>query len=378
LERRFLDIISRIYATIEEPTGWAEVLRHLAELLRASVGTLDLYALTTQRGNIAASWNLDPDFGSTYSEHFAGKNVWMNSRRVREVPPGVVITGQMLVRDEELERSEFYQELLRPQNIFHMIGGRVLEQRVSAATLSFLRPKSKGPFSADQVTLVEVLMPHLLRAAQVHSRITGIAEREEAVNDVLDRLPFGVVLVDRTGRPLLVNRTASEIAAMEDGLVIRREGIAASSTGDTASLLRLISEASTACVVVGRHSGGTLGLRRPSLKPRLAVLVAPITSKSRFFAAEGASAILFITDPTSYPLQASDAIVCLFDLTPAESKLCQHLAQGRSLEETAHALRISSNTVRTHLKRVFEKTGTHRQSELVVLLTKGVPFVRES
>ncbi len=81
-------------------------------------------------------------------------------------------------------------------------------------------------------------MPHLLRAVQVHSRITGIAEREEAVNDVIDRLPFGVVLVDRGGRPILVNRTASEIAAVEDGLVIHREGIAASSAADTASLLR--------------------------------------------------------------------------------------------------------------------------------------------
>jgi DNA-binding CsgD family transcriptional regulator/PAS domain-containing protein len=377
-ERRFLDIVGSIYATVEEPASWPEVLRRIAELLRASVGTLDLYALAPRRGNIAAFWNLDPDFGRIYSEQFVGKNIWMNSRRAREIPPGVVITGQMLASDGELERSEFYQELLRPHSIFHMIGGRVLEQGVSAATLSFLRPKSKGPFSADQVALVEALMPHLLRAVQVHSRMAGIAEREEAVNDVIDRLTFGVVLVDRAGRPILVNRTASEIAALEDGLVIHREGIAASSAGDTESLLRLISQACTTCDTVGRRSGGTLGLSRPSLKPRLVVLVAPLTSKSRFLAAEGARAVLFITDPTAYPFQTSDAVARLFDLTSAESRLCQYLARGRSLEETALDLRISSNTVRTHLKRVFEKTGTHRQAELVLLLTKGIPFVRES
>lgn len=377
LERELLEVVDRIYVTVADPGGWIEVLQRLSSLLGATVGTLDLYDVTLRSGDIAAAFNLDPDFCRIYREQAAGKNLWVNSRRAWELPAGTVLTGQMLVSDETLEKSEFYQEYLRSQNIFHLIGSRLLEEKLFTANLTLLRPKSKGSFGTSQIDIMECLMPHLLRAIQMQSRLADVIEREKASNEALDLLPFGVILVTSSGKPVLVNKIASEIAATRDGLILRRELVTASSPSEGAALLRLISKASAAYEKVGPHPGGALRFSRPSLKPALVVLVAPLAPRRHFLATEGASAILFITDPMTSPTNACEVVAFLFGLTPAETRLCRLLASGQSLAEAARKLGVSMNTVRTQSKRIFSKTGTRSQADLVLLLTKGVPNVRD-
>jgi DNA-binding CsgD family transcriptional regulator len=64
----------------------------------------------------------------------------------------------------------------------------------------------------------------------------------------------------------------------------------------------------------------------------------------------------------------------LFDLTPAEAKIAALLAEGQSIITITDELSISESTAKTHLRRIFEKTGTSRQAELVSLLLR-VGFV---
>ena len=45
---------------------------------------------------------------------------------------------------------------------------------------------------------------------------------------------------------------------------------------------------------------------------------------------------------------------------------------GRNVETIAASLRISANTVKTHLKAIFGKIDTHRQSELIRRLGQSV------
>jgi DNA-binding CsgD family transcriptional regulator len=56
----------------------------------------------------------------------------------------------------------------------------------------------------------------------------------------------------------------------------------------------------------------------------------------------------------------------LYGLTRGEAALATILLKGKSIEEAAAELFISPHTARTHLKRIFMKTDTHRQTELVV------------
>jgi DNA-binding CsgD family transcriptional regulator len=58
----------------------------------------------------------------------------------------------------------------------------------------------------------------------------------------------------------------------------------------------------------------------------------------------------------------------VFGLTPVESKVASVISTGASPEHAAEEMEIAVVTARNHLKAVFAKTGTHRQSELVALL----------
>lgn len=58
----------------------------------------------------------------------------------------------------------------------------------------------------------------------------------------------------------------------------------------------------------------------------------------------------------------------MFDLSPAEARVANAIAQGEDVVAIARRLRVSLHTVRTQLKTVFLKTDTHRQAELVALV----------
>jgi DNA-binding CsgD family transcriptional regulator len=61
-----------------------------------------------------------------------------------------------------------------------------------------------------------------------------------------------------------------------------------------------------------------------------------------------------------------------FGLTPAEARLVLRLVSGDSLRSAAKALDIKYETVRTHLKSIFQKTGTRRQAELVIVVIRAM------
>lgn len=60
----------------------------------------------------------------------------------------------------------------------------------------------------------------------------------------------------------------------------------------------------------------------------------------------------------------------LFGLTPAEAEMTARLANGESLDAIAEARNVCVDTVRTQLRTVFKKTGTHRQGELVCAVAR--------
>ncbi len=65
------------------------------------------------------------------------------------------------------------------------------------------------------------------------------------------------------------------------------------------------------------------------------------------------------------------ALSTVYRLSRAEIGLCQALIQGQTLLEASKTLDISRNTAKTHLARVFDKTGVHSQAGLLRLLATG-------
>jgi DNA-binding CsgD family transcriptional regulator len=88
------------------------------------------------------------------------------------------------------------------------------------------------------------------------------------------------------------------------------------------------------------------------------------------------AACLFITDPERSPVPAAVHVQRVFGLSAAETRVAAALLDGESLDGLADRLCISRNTARTHLRRLFAKTGTARQSDLIRVLLGAHPPLR--
>jgi DNA-binding CsgD family transcriptional regulator len=90
------------------------------------------------------------------------------------------------------------------------------------------------------------------------------------------------------------------------------------------------------------------------------------------------AAIVFVTDPDRLVVAPRSHLRDLYGLTEAEARAADAVLDARGLSDIADKLGVSLSTVRTLLQRAFEKTDTHRQSELVqLLLAHRVPFIEK-
>ena len=81
-----------------------------------------------------------------------------------------------------------------------------------------------------------------------------------------------------------------------------------------------------------------------------------------------AHVIGFVTDPSQRIVLDAAMLDALYQITPAEARLAGELLMGDTLPAIAERVGVSASTLKTHLKSLFAKTGTHRQAELVKLL----------
>jgi DNA-binding CsgD family transcriptional regulator len=85
---------------------------------------------------------------------------------------------------------------------------------------------------------------------------------------------------------------------------------------------------------------------------------------------DGAALVVILLDPEDCPEPSHALLQQVFGLTRGEARLASQMLCGKSLQDIAEASGVSIGTVRSQAKAVLTKTDTHRQAELVALLTR--------
>lgn len=181
----------------------------------------------------------------------------------------------------------------------------------------------------------------------------------------LELVRHGAMLVARGGQPQIANRTAWTILEKKDGLALGRTGLVADRASDTRLLQKLLQDAMFS-PESGEPKESPLTLERRVSRSSLIVRVVPGPGLECWQAPEQRTALLRLYDRDMGLVVDERALISLYGLTRGEAALATKLVQGKSIEDAAAELFISTHTARTHLKRIFMKTDTHRQPELVV------------
>ena len=191
--------------------------------------------------------------------------------------------------------------------------------------------------------------------------------------DVLNHLAVGVALLAGDGSIVYLNQAARRLVEADDGLQISTTGLRGATARDTDALRAAIR--SSAAGMAG--SDNVLGLTRPSMRRPYQVMVSALKAvEGDGAAAPRAAVAAFIHDPDAVQAVSQDALIRLYGLTPGEARIVAALAAGQSLDDISAAFQLSRNTIATHLKRAFDKTGTGGQRDLVALVLGAAAVTR--
>jgi DNA-binding CsgD family transcriptional regulator len=175
-------------------------------------------------------------------------------------------------------------------------------------------------------------------------------------------------LVDAGGR--IVHANAAAHATLADGSLLRATGgkFAAVDTQADRALHEMFMNANGGDVAIG-----TKGIAVPLIardNERHVAHVLPLTSGTRRKAGTAYSAVaaVFVRKAALEMPHPLETIANTFKLTPAEMRVLMTIVEIGGVPEVAPVLGVSETTVKTHLQRIFAKTDTSRQADLVKLV----------
>lgn len=265
--------------------------------------------------------------------------------------------------------TAFYAKRLHSANMGRHLQADISFWAVTHCMLAIGRSGDIEPFDGDAMSALATLWPHLVRAGQMRDRLAEAAEASRQALDALGRIGQAVLLVDAQARPVHQSEAAIAILRAGDSIRLEQGELACARQDETRELRRLIGMAS-----IAHGNGGRLAIRRDGVGPPLSALVLPWRGQHSWSQARPATAMVVVNDPLRATPTDAQHLRELYGLTPAEARTALALLDADRLQDIADRFGVSLSAVRLNLQRAFEKTGTHRQAELVrLLLTHRLP-----
>lgn len=357
-------LLDLIYDAATEPDLWRRVLTEIADLTKSQGGVLFGQSVTAGRVYFDYTGRLDPECNRAYQERHM-RNPWSTAMEHQTV--GRLVFSDEVVPLQSLRTTAFFGEVLEPQDVAHNAMIALAARDDFRAAFNVCRSPRLGPFGAEERGLLEGLAPHLRRSVTLGFRVDAYRALQRAEYRVLDHLTIGIVLLDRRSRVVYANAAARRLDSASGAFRLRNARIDATSASHAQSLGRLINDALSGMV------GGAMSLPRLGEGQPLTVLVSSVRGRDvgrfAYMGLPDASVLLFFVDPSNNARPPIAWLMNAYGLTAAEAKVALVASSGVTIPRMADQLRLSQNTIKTHLQRVFVKTGTGRQAELARLLT---------
>ena len=356
------ELIGAIYDAAITPSLWPQVLEATREFIGcAKTATVFGKNVTGSRSAFHyADGRLKPEAAQRYFHGGLATIDPSNSVQVLGNVDRAVITSQK-VDPTEFGDARFVREWVCPNGLIDAVVAPI-ERRGSWSTLfGVLCHERDGLGTESMRQRVEMLAPHVRRAFTIGGMIGTARSEVETLRETFDGLAAGVFIVDSEGRLLHANDAGKGLIGQTTAIVPSHK--AAPLRLDRTVLRNLVPRLGQSFAagsqVVENESG-----------ERMVVSVLPLTGRARSTLGVGgdAAAALFMRPATFDPPSIPEALVQAFDLTPAELRVALATLKHDKVADVADTLGVAETTVKTHLSRVFAKTDTKRQADIVKLV----------
>jgi DNA-binding CsgD family transcriptional regulator/PAS domain-containing protein len=356
-----------LYDAVVDADLWPTAVQACADLLGGAGAAL----LSFHRPRGGLWMRVHPEARRIFETRFVNGNPFSayadQARRQPGYTPAVTTDEQVLSRSA-LERTMYFNDFLSPYDGTSCL---MLDMGVRSITgaLNVCRTRRAGAFTDQDRRLAEAIHPHLRRAFWLSVKLGENDGLGAGLLGFLDNSPHGVLLLDGLGEILHANPAAERLLAARNGLLTRRRELCAEAGDRNGLLQRLIGQAISRDEAI--REGGTVLIPRPPPAAPLTVVVTPLRAERAGLMQTQPAALVTITDPEAPIAVPEDQLRQMFGLSAGQARVAVKIAEGCDLKEAADALGVSFFTARSQLAHVFEKTGTHRQTELVRLILRS-------
>lgn len=310
-----------------------------------------------------------PEFVESYRRRYAAHNPWTDFWL--DAPSGYVGISERDSPASAFRNSEFYIDWLAPQgNAEAAVGLKIDVDADNSVKLAWHYDLSLSPdYDEAGAGILAHVRPAVAEAVRAADILRSGLEKSARLGEMIEHIDGIAIMLDKDCRIREANVEAAEALIVGDVLngsadILQFRDPAATRWLEeaVASLLDETNKASTTASFSGNETVFRATLTRAPYfaDSHAALLVAPRPQ---------ALLVVKVLVGRSVRIAVTD-LQLAFGLSGAESRLCEMLVNGISLAEAAKELRVSEGTVRQRVKMIFNKTGTHRQGELVALLAR--------
>ena len=356
----FLDLIGDIYDCAIEPSLWPRTLERLAGLVDGAEAAITLHDTARPSFAIQMEWNINREFAGVMQEHLP-QNPFPIAAWYADV--GEPFSAFDHYGEVELKRGQWFKSTLGRFGYGDVALTLLVRSASQFGGLSIHRMEHQPNFGDGDLSVLRLLAPHIRRAVKIADLLDAGALERDMLSATLEMLSVGIIMTDETARIVHANHAAERLLSHAGALLRDGDRLSTRDSRAAFDLRQAVAEAAR---------GSTISMPRSGIAVTvgdLAVWALPLDGglRSELGGAFAAKAVLFIRELGDTRPFPAELFVRRYGITPAECRLLVLLAQGMTIAEAAETQGIALSTAKTHLARLFQKTGTERQAELVRL-----------
>jgi DNA-binding NarL/FixJ family response regulator len=357
------ELIGMLYDAILSPEGWQAWLDMLVAATGSRSGLLVLQNVDNLDIGYTVQTGFDQSLRELYNREYREHDVWM--RRLSHMARETIYSTRAMVPQKEFRHSIIYNEFCRPLDVEHGAGAFLSTVGPWGMRFSLQRTRTQGEFSDVDISLLQQLVPHLRRSLHISRELSHARGNLEAS---IEQLLVPCVLLNDAQRIVAMNRAARNLIENHDTLAVRQDRLAVLHPEAARRLNALIRSCLPGSSGDRLSDSGFVKLPRKDRMPLVISVTAFRNNRQTGPWNDNQTVALLFYDPERKIFPSEQILLEIYGLTRAEARVATLLTSGCRIEEITGKLQVSENTVKCHLKAIFAKTGTHRQSEVVSLL----------
>lgn len=365
--RQLSQLIAEIHDAALDSSLWSEVVGKAGRFVGGAAAAIFSNGGVAGNGDVDYEFGTDPYYRQLYFEKYLKLDPATAWHDFDLAEIGDAMAVEDLMPYPEFTQTRFYQEWARPQGIVDFVSAVLEKSAAGAALFRVFRYERDGIVDGEARRRMRLVVPHIRRAL-LAGRLFEMKSAEKAAFDTLDRLSAGLCLVDATGQIVHANAACQAIFAADDFLSAADGRLVATDARIDQALRELFAAAAGGDTPI-ESSVTSLPLRARD-GTRYVMHVLPLASGARRPAGApyDATAALFICKAAAEAPSAPEIIAQAYNLTPTELRVLLAIAEVGGVPEVAAALGVAETTIKTHLSRLFAKTGGRRQADLVKIV----------